>query len=362
MRRHRILFLALATTSLGALAQACSSSVEDDGKGGDAQTATAGTGATKSTGAGNGDGGGGGIFVPPPDAKTVVFGPMDVEPGVEDTKCVVKRLGNVGAMHVNTMHNQLLGVSHHLIVYKTSDTEERLEPFSCQPFSDLTKPDKGLPLMITQKKDDTLELPQGVAFAIDDNQMVRLEMHYINATTQTATIEGRSTFVPMNEAEFRDEAGLFFAGNIDIDIAPNSQFTLGPAFIPAPPGIDGKNFFGFTGHVHRFGTSVTVDMVPGKDMPGEPVYAPPSFLWAEPPTIYHDPPKVPQQGGGFSLTCSYDNTSSDQIGFGESATEEMCFFWGYYYPSIGARVCFHTNQFGPITDLCCPGNALCSQI
>ena len=40
----------------------------------------------------------------------------------------------------------------------------------------------------------------------------------------------------------------------------------------------------------------------------------------------------------------------------------MCFFWAYYYPSKGAKVCFHTSQGGGI-DQCCPGNpTLCAAL
>ena len=47
--------------------------------------------------------------------------------------------------------------------------------------------------------------------------------------------------------------------------------------------------------------------------------------------------------------------------FGKSATEEMCFFWAYYYPNKGARVCLHTSCIGGVGggDICCPGDALC---
>jgi len=45
--------------------------------------------------------------------------------------------------------------------------------------------------------------------------------------------------------------------------------------------------------------------------------------------------------------------------FGESANNEMCFFWAYYWPSQGSKVCFHTEQYGG-HDLCCPGDSLCS--
>ncbi len=41
----------------------------------------------------------------------------------------------------------------------------------------------------------------------------------------------------------------------------------------------------------------------------------------------------------------------------------MCFFWAYYYPSRGAKVCFRTTQFGGL-NLCCPdaGASICDAL
>ena len=68
--------------------------------------------------------------------------------------------------------------------------------------------------------------------------------------------------------------------------------------------------------------------------------------------------------GGFEFECTYMNTSNQQIGFGESANDEMCFFWAYYYPSQGSKVCVHTDQYGGANGLnvCCPGDSLCSLV
>ena len=71
------------------------------------------------------------------------------------------------------------------------------------------------------------------------------------------------------------------------------------------------------------------------------------------------------EGGGFEFECSYMNTSNEEIGFGESANDEMCFFWAYYYPSKGSKVCVHTEQVGGTNGLnvCCPGDpTLCDLI
>ena len=65
-------------------------------------------------------------------------------------------------------------------------------------------------MMISQKKDDTLTLPKGVAFAIGAEQMIRLELHYINTTDAPLQVSATSTFIQMNDADFKDEADFLF--------------------------------------------------------------------------------------------------------------------------------------------------------
>ena len=82
---------------------------------------------------------------------------------------------------------------------------------------------------------------------------------------------------------------------------------------------------------------------------------------SEPETVYHDPPLAMPESGGFMFSCEYYNKSTETVGFGESANDEMCFFWAYYYPSVGPKVCAHTDMFGGL-NACCPGDALCEYL
>ena len=72
---------------------------------------------------------------------------------------------------------------------------------------------------------------------------------------------------------------------------------------------------------------------------GTPVYDVPMFLWDEPETVTHDPPFRVPDGGGFKLTCDWNNLSDEPVGFGTGVDDEMCFIWAYYFPSRGALVC-----------------------
>ncbi len=301
-------------------------------------------------------------FIPPADSYQLIWGPVTVQPGEEDTRCVTVRLGNVPRIHVGQIHNQLSGGSHHLIVYRTIDTAESLTPTHCNPFSDTLDPDKGSPLMITQRHDETLQLPTGVAFTLAPNQMIRLEMHFINTTDAPLEVKSTSTFIPMAEAEFHDEADFLFIGTPDIRLQPNTAATVGPVYFPMPPEFASSKFFAMTGHTHKFGKNVHVATAANTGDTGTPVYDHPDWLWSEPTTTYFDPTFALPNNGGFRFSCDYQNTSNQQVKFGESANDEMCFFWAYYYPSQGSRVCIHTDMLAGGADVCCPGDAYCALI
>jgi len=287
-------------------------------------------------GSGGGPGGTGGTFVPPAGSFSVKWGPVEVPSARESTQCVVKRLGNTETVSIHEIHNVLGTTSHHFIVYRVDDTTERPDPYPCQPFTDtLNDP----PLIITQRADDRLTLPDGVAYTIEPNQMLRLELHYINPSAAPQMAEATSTFIPMPREEVDYEADIMFLGDTNINIPATSTATLGPTFIQVPARFDGVSYFAITGHEHQWGTDVYVEAAASADAEGLPVYDVPVFRWDEPETITYDPPFTIPNGGGFKLTCEWNNLSGSPVGFGTSVENEMCFIWAYYYPSQGALVC-----------------------
>ncbi len=356
--------LALRSTLAFAMfaAVGCGGSNGSKSGGGGGGAAGGGGGGT----AGGGGAGGGSLSSTGP--YTVQFGPITVAPNYEDTQCLVLRLGNANAIHVGTIHNVLGTSSHHMIVYKVSDTVEQTTPFDCQPFTETLDPTKGQPLMITQKHDEVLTLPDGVAFNLDANQMIRIEMHYINATTAPVTLTSTSTFTETTNYQY--EAGFLFMGDIDISLPPQVATTLGPVFSQLDAAYAGVNFFALTGHEHKMGTNVTISTATSATDPNPTsVYNVPNWLWSEPATVYQTPPFQIPAGGGFQFTCNWFNSDPAEtngqptppITFGESANDEMCFFWAYYYPNIGAKVCLHSSHFG---DVCCPDStsAICTAL
>jgi len=303
---------------------------------GESQGATGGEGGN---GASNGAGGAGasngtGGSVPPGESFSVKWGPIEVPSG-ESTQCVVKRIGNTERLFVNEIHNVLGATSHHFIVYRVNDTEERPEPFACDPFADTLS---DAPLIITQRADDRLRLPEGVAYALEPNQMIRLELHYINVSPAPQIAEATSTFVSIDESDVENEANIMFMGDATFG-SFEGLATFGPSFLKVPSRLNGVSYFAITGHEHQWGTNVSVETTTDEGVAGDPVYDVENFRWDEPETVTFDPPfKVPD-GGGFNLTCDWNKTTEGSVGFGLLVDDEMCFFWAYYYPSQGPVVC-----------------------
>lgn len=311
---------------------------------------------------------------PGPDAGltgeklSLTYPAFTVQPGAESTKCVWMRLSNATEIKVHQLHNTLSSSSHHLIVYKDDqDTTEQLTPVDCQPFTGALNTSGSIaPIMITQRANDPLFLPEGVAYTLAPNQMIKLEMHYLNATDEPVDATATVDFYLADPSTIQHEANILFIGSPDIDIGPNQPFNLKQFFkVPNYVDLSQSKIFAITGHTHHFGTDMQVRTAPAKDGPFTSVYKPVPFEWNEPITTTHKPEFMIPSGGGFEFECSYMNTSNQQVGFGESANDEMCFFWAYYYPSQGSKVCVHTDQFGGANGLnvCCPGDpTLCDLI
>jgi hypothetical protein len=294
------------------------------------------------------------------------WGPVTVAPGQESTQCIWLRLSNDAEIKVHQLHNVISPSSHHLIVYKDDmDTTEQTTPVPCQPFTGALNPSGRIfPVMITQKHDDALSLPHHVAYTLAPHQMIKIEMHYINPSDTAAQATATVEFGAADPTAIRDEANILFIGSPDINLQPNMMAEVHEYFDPARASLDltGAKFFAITGHTHKLGLSVAVGIAADPRTAVTPVYAPDPFLWSEPATTTHQPEFTLPPGGGFDFSCRYYNSTSAAVTFGESANDEMCFFWAYYYPSNGSHVCAHATYRGVGFDLCCPeaGATLCS--
>jgi len=193
-----------------------------------------------------------------------------------------------------------------------------------------------VPIMIVQIDNDDLFFPQNVGLQFEAGQMIKLEVHYINTTVDPIDVSGTMHFdtVPLTTPNF---------------VASDLAF-WGPVTLVIPPGVaqtpvlfqQGKpNTFGFaaTTHQHRFGTRFRIWHSQSQSDPN-PALLIDNTNWDEPPLYPLNPILEFNGTNGLSFQCDWNNTSTQLVTFGESALQEMCFLWMYYYPADGFDIRF----------------------
>jgi hypothetical protein len=293
---------------------------------------------------------------PPPDLSTpgpdlagfptvnVSIGPIALPPGKETTVCRVFKLPTQTDANVVRIDGRLLPGSHHLILYKSNETIERPDAYSCPPL-DIGLGGgkvKAVPLYIAQTENDNgLGLPRGTAFPMPAGQMIKLEAHYLNATPNAIMAQGTVTLTlaPPGDPTKYVPADIMFCGSVTqlyIPGLPPGVTDLDPGFFQPQMIVPGIKMFGLTAHQHRYGTQMTIAKSTGLDDPGSllvdgrPWDNEPFITWGDDDLVTFGPKE------GLRWQCHYNNTTQSTVMFGESAaTDEMCFFWGYYYPSAG---------------------------
>jgi len=313
----------LAASLLVALA-GCSSSNSGGGGGGGG-------------GGGNGDmaGGGGYVFDLSTNADLTgtsfyqaSIGPITLSPGQERTVCSTFRLGNTDAMDIIQIDATLMPGSHHLIFYESNATSEAKAITDCQPL-DLSN---GKPIYIAETQiNNRLSFPSGVAYHLAANQMIRLEAHYLNASPNTLQGMGTVNLLGGVPGTYQAADIMFCGTTYSLSVPPGMSMTS-PAFWKVPAGI---KLFGVTTHEHKRGTLMTVDKssstAAGTNLiMGQPYDNPPLVLFDDAHLVSFN------SGEGLRWQCFYDNPDSTTYHFGESGqSNEMCFYWAYYFPSVG---------------------------
>jgi hypothetical protein len=267
---------------------------------------------------------------PPSDGYSVTLGPVTLAPGQESVVCVEKRVPSDHATDIVKIAADLTEGGHHLIFYKSNATEESTTPTPCNSFRGVLGANGTVPLFIAQKSKTELNFPPGVAYTLPAGQMVRIEMHFLNATSRDLPISGTVHLGEAKSGTIVDHSNLLFYGTLAINIPPMSTKTVGP-MVRTFKGSK-RNLFGLTGHQHHRGTGFLIEH---GDQNGPMTKLYENHDWAEPPLTIFDPAIPVLAGQAFRYTCTYDNPTNTTVTFGEGANQEMCFLWAYYYPDMG---------------------------
>ena len=267
------------------------------------------------------------------------IGPIPLAPGQETTVCTVMRLPTQVPIDVLQIDAKLAPGSHHLIFYKSSLTQEQPTPTKCNPLDigfGQAMP-KNVPLYIAETAEmNALPLPTGAAYHIEAGQMVKLEAHYLNATPNAIVGKGSIVLTVAKPGTQYIPADIMFCGSVTelyTRGVPPGMSSLTPGFYRPP---DGVKVFGLTAHQHKRGTLMTIAKSTGQQDEGQKLVD--GAPWDNEPFQRYDDSHLVTFGPneGLRWQCHYNNPDNKTVKFGESAeSNEMCFLWAYYYPSVG---------------------------
>lgn len=245
----------------------------------------------------------------------------DIEPGADVTYCTFTDaildepfLYNVG------LGSQTIGGHHAVLQYTTTPAEPgtrkcNQEEMDGQILMGGTGGDS-VGSAITVPPEVAVEIPAGAQFVINH--------HYINYTTEP--IDGQAMMIARaHDADELILAGQLIMGNMGFELSPLQETSSSTEVVFG----DDMAFFMTAGHMHEWGTYVSVEVERAggdTDMAVDTLWTP--ELAAGTPDVNMfplDEPFVIHEGDTVRLTCEWENTTDAMIQF----PREMCIFIGY---------------------------------
>lgn len=256
---------------------------------------------------------------------------VTIQPGQEAYYCYYKVVPGGQAINVGAFQSWMTsGASHHFITYTGTGTDGALTggaantTVACNPSANW--------VYATSTSGQIIELkfPDGVGLPMPANQVVILNMHFLNPGSTAVSPEVKLNVLYAKNLQYTAQAMVSF--NAGIYVAPGaSQTVRGTCTPPA-----GSKFFAYTTHSHKHATELDVNYVSG----GVTTNIVKSLQWDNPDVALWNAPNFLTIKAGDQLTysCAYTNTGTTAVTVGETAaTNEMCMSIGYFFPATQAQ-------------------------
>lgn len=143
--------------------------------------------------------------------------------------CMVMPLGNTEDVVLDGFDMELAPGSHHLIAYLTDAAVTAPNTYPCSPFTGVVV-GTDVPVAFANAENVSFSFPKGVAIEIPANSNIKIEAHYINASSTALQGRGQVHFhaVPKASAPPYQDANFLLATTTKISIPPNSSYSTGP--------------------------------------------------------------------------------------------------------------------------------------
>jgi hypothetical protein len=170
-----------------------------------------------------------------------------------------------------------------------------------------------------------LAMPDGVALKVKAGQFLHLNLHLFNATDNTLSARSAIEIREVDPVPPEREAEMIFTGTFAIDVLPGATGSTGGGCTFTRDAT----LFAYWPHMHQYATHQKLALTTSgvtNVLHDEP------FDFEE--QLHHPlTPVIPVKAGdSVRVDCTYHNTSTERLRWGDSSNEEMCFAGLYRYP------------------------------
>lgn len=254
--------------------------------------------------------------VAPPDPKewyTFEAGPFTVPAGSERFFCFTKAIDE--AVTTNELVLDSRPVVHH-VLFSQNRTPD---PEGFRECSVLFQ-NNWSPIFVSGTGDATLVTPEGSGYVLPNGTQLTMQLHLVNPTGKDVT-----ETVPMRMRRVTavvEPVNVVVFGNLNVALPPEKASQV----IAACHNDEDMKLFAAFPHMHLHGTAMRFATGPDEAHLTEVFKRDPYDFDAQ----YMDPLDLTiKAGDAIRVTCDYFNTSKEIVTFGESTTNEMCFFIGF---------------------------------
>ncbi len=261
-------------------------------------------------------------FEPPERGVQIATGPITLGPGEEATRCHFFDLPSDEALPIVKFEQNHSGFVHHFVMHTAG---EDFEPGigDCPTGFYITHP----AVYPGNRVQAPFEMPAGVAFALDAKKPMLTQIHLLNTTGETVTEELKINLHAGDPATTFESVGIIGGADLNFEIPPRTDHVE----VQTCQMFTDANVFALTSHSHARTDSFDIATI--IDGVTTPVYS--SKEWDSPDVVSFDPPIAIKPMDEFQFSCAWNNDTDDTVRYGDLASDEMCIFFGYYYPSGG---------------------------
>jgi Copper type II ascorbate-dependent monooxygenase, C-terminal domain len=175
-----------------------------------------------------------------------------------------------------------------------------------------------------------LMFPPGTAMRIPAGTTLGLQLHIFNQTDEMITGQSGIEFLEVDPAGITEEVDMFLPGPQDLAITPGLHTKTGTCTVKSA-----SKLFALFPHMHQLGTHMKTTLVQGTN---RRVLDDAPYDFEHQRILSFEPIAV-SPGDKIESECTWMNTTSNVVSYGESSTTEMCYSILYRYPRGTEEFC-----------------------